>query len=77
MILGPSRKLINNAVTAAAAALNVTYCKILISKISYKKIIQWYSINMPLSGYGKLILGESNFGISANLGFLESWCESR
>ena len=33
--------------------------KLSTKKISYKKIIQWYSKNMPLSGYGKLILGES------------------
>ena len=30
MILGPRRKLINNAVIAAPAALKVTYCKIFI-----------------------------------------------
>ena len=33
--------------------------KLSTKKNSYKKIIQLYSKNMPLSGYGKLILGES------------------
>ena len=33
--------------------------KLSTEKISYKKIIQFYSEEIPLSGYGKLILGES------------------
>ncbi|MDA9687839.1 lytic transglycosylase domain-containing protein, partial [Candidatus Pelagibacter sp.] len=33
--------------------------KLSTEKISPKKIIDWFDINKPLSGYGKLILGES------------------
>ena len=33
--------------------------KLSTDKISPKKIISWFSLNEPLSGYGKLILGES------------------
>ena len=33
--------------------------KLSTEKISYKKIIQFYAKDVPLSGYGKLILGES------------------
>jgi soluble lytic murein transglycosylase len=33
--------------------------KLSTEKISPKKIIDWFSVNKPLSGYGKLILGES------------------
>jgi len=33
--------------------------KLSTKKISPKKIIKWFGVNEPLSGYGKLILGES------------------
>ena len=33
--------------------------KLSTKKISPKKIIRWFGVNEPLSGYGKLILGES------------------
>ncbi|MDA7573197.1 lytic transglycosylase domain-containing protein [Candidatus Pelagibacter sp.] len=33
--------------------------KLSTDKISPKKIIEWFNINKPLSGFGKLILGES------------------
>ena len=33
--------------------------KLSTEKISPKKIINWFEVNKPLSGYGKLILGES------------------
>ena len=34
--------------------------KLSTDKISPKKIIDWFSVNEPLSGFGKLILGESH-----------------
>ena len=40
--------------------------KLSTNKISPKKIINWFGVNEPLSGYGKLILGES-FILSGNV----------
>ena len=33
--------------------------KLASDKISYKQIINWFEKNEPLSGYGKMMLGES------------------
>ena len=51
--------------------------KLSTNKISPKKIINWFGVNEPLSGYGKLILGESyiltgNFEKGKNL-VKEGW----
>ncbi|MDA7552183.1 lytic transglycosylase domain-containing protein [Candidatus Pelagibacter sp.] len=40
--------------------------KLSTEKISPKKIINWFGANEPLSGYGKLILGESLIAIGNN-----------